>query len=78
MSEDEAKLPFYSRKLSEYRSDLVVGTDIAALQFLWSDYECHVYYFEVVEIMRRLILTAGWPGGVAFGGFRVFLEMVVV
>ena len=50
-----------------YRSELVEGTDIGALRFLWSDYECHVYYFEVFEILRRLLLTAGRPDGVALG-----------
>lgn len=31
---------------------------VRAYQFLWIDYRPELYYFEVVEILRRLILTA--------------------
>lgn len=52
----------YQRKLGRLRMDFVAEVDehhaVRAYQFLWIDYRCEYYYFEVVDIGRRILLTA--------------------
>lgn len=52
----------YQRQLGIARMGFAADVDehhaVRAYQFLWIDYRCDNYYFEVVDVGRRILLTA--------------------
>lgn len=84
MDKDERPLkrPAMQRQTSAMGTVAHMSAGASRLSFLWHDYEPHYWYWEIVETMRRLTLTAVLsicsPGSSSQNVFSIMLAFVYI